>query len=192
MSTQILDGSGSGYAAKVNSLNRLETFSIIENRVADVSKRTGLSFVLASDFISLTTTGSFNGIMYVKNESDKYDLYIDKVRTCSDIMGNVQIRILRNPTAGTLVSDANLADQLSANVGKEEPFDGLAYSASGDGKTVTDGENFSQFINHSPGHSIQEYDGAVIIPRGKSIAMVAKPSVAMTLCAEIQCWFEEA
>lgn len=190
MSGPIIDGTGAGYAAKVDSTNRLNTFSIVENRVADISKRLGLSFIIASDFISLTTTGSFNGILYVKNNSDNYDLFVDKVRVCSDTSGNVQVRLLRNPTTGTLISDTNAADQLSANAGSAETFDGLAYAASADGKTVTDGSNWSQFINHSPGHSIQEYDGSIVIPKGKSIALVAKPSVAMTLCAEIQCWFE--
>lgn len=184
------DGTGGGKLAKITSDNRVETFSIVESRVADVSKNDGNAFLLATDFISLTTTGSFNGIMYIKNSSDTYNLFIDKVRTCSDIMGNVQIRVLRNPTAGTLISDANPSEQFSANVGSNNVFDGLSYSASGDGKTVTDGGNLSQFINHSPGHSIQEYGGAVVLPKGGSIALVAKPSVAMTLCCEFQVWFE--
>lgn len=186
---KIEDGTGAGYIAGVDSNNRLETFSIVESRAADISNRTGKSFLLASDFISLTTTASFNGIMYVKNNDD-LSLYINAIRTCSDASGSAQIRILSNPTAGTLISDANDSDKLSSNLGSSETFGGLSYAATGDGKTVTDGDQLSQFINRSPGHSIQQYNGSLVLPKGSSMAIVAKPSVATTLCVEIQCWFE--
>jgi|DEB0MinimDraft_10_1074344.scaffolds.fasta_scaffold08524_3 hypothetical protein len=185
----IQDGRGKGYSAGVDSLNRALVKSVSQSRVSDISKREGQAFLIASDFISLTTTASFNGIIYLENTSD-LDLYIGKIRTCSDTSGNVQCRLIRNPSTGTLISDANDADQLPSNFGSNEAFGGFAYTASGDGKTVTDGTNESQFINHSPGHSIQEYEGAIILPKSSSLALVAKPSVALTFCAEIQCWFE--
>jgi len=188
---QITDatGLGDGPGARVKN-NNLHTFSITESRIADISK-TGYSFLLATDFVSLTTTGSFNGIMYIKNTDSNKSLFIDSVRVCGDTTGNAQIRYLRNPTAGTLISDANDADQLSANAGSNIPFPGLAYSASGDGKTVTDGDSWSQYIQRTAGHSSEIYNGAIIIPNGSSLAISAKPSVAMTLCMAVQCWFEE-
>jgi len=185
----IEDGSGDSYTAKVDSDQRLNTKSVIQSRVSDVSKREGNSFLLASGFVSLTTTGSFNGMLYLKNTSDD-DLYIATIRTCSDTAGNLQVKIIKNPTLGTLISDANVALKASSNYGSSKEFGGLVYSASGDGKTVTDGDDSTTFINHSPGHSIQEYQGAIIIPKGKSMAIVTKPSVATTACVEIQCWFE--
>jgi len=185
----ILDGTGGGYEAKVNNQNRLETFSITEDRVADISNKTGDTFILASDFISLTTTASFNALMFIKNNSDK-KLYIQTVRGCSTGSGTMQFRIIRNPTEGTIVSDANNSDQLSANFGSSNTFNGLAYSASGDGKTITDGSNLTQYINHSPGHSIEDYRGAVVIPKGGSMGITCKPSVSTTICLEIICWFE--
>src|SRR5210317_1734856 len=155
----IIDGTGSSYQAKVDNKNRLSTFAISEGKIGDASKD-GDSFVLASDFISLTTTASFNALMYIKNDSNK-DLLIQTIRSCSDATGTLQFRLLRNPTAGTIVSDANVADQLAANFGSNREFEGLAYSASADGKTFTDGDDFTQYINRSPGHSIEDYRGAV-------------------------------
>lgn len=187
---QIADGTGTGNLAKVNSRNRLETLAISEPRVADISKTFGRAFILASDFISLTTTGSFNGILYIKNTSSDYDLFIDKLRVCSSASAFLQCRIINNPTTGTLISDANAADQLSSKIGSSQTFLGLAYAASADGKTVTDGANMSQFINMSPGHTIQEYDGSIVIPNGQAIALTIKPSASTTVCAEVQCWFE--
>lgn len=189
---QVVDatGQGKGPGAAVTN-NMLHTMAVNCPVVANTSK-TGYTFLIASDFISLTTTGSFNGLIYIKNEDTNRNLFIDKVRTCSDATGTVQVRKILNPTAGTLISDANSADQLSANAGLSGVgFNGKAYAASGDGKTVTDGSNWTQYINKSPGHSIQEYSGAIIIPNGQSMAIVAKPSVATTICVEVQCWFED-
>jgi hypothetical protein len=189
MAVEIVDGSGTGNRAKVNDSNQLETLSVVTNRVADVSLNTEKAHLIASDFISLTTTASFSGLLYIKNTGSK-NLYIQTIRTCSDATGSIQLRIISNPTTGTLISDANNADSLSSNLASSINFDGDAYSASGDGKTVTNGANFTQFINKSPGHSIQDYQGAIVIPKGKSMAITCKPSVATTICVEVQCWFE--
>jgi hypothetical protein len=189
MAEQIQDGTGKGYLTKVNADNRMETFSIVEARVADVAANNGKAFLLSSGFVSLTTTASFNGLMYVKNNSDE-KLFIDKIRTCSDGSGSVQLEIIANPTTGTLISDANNSNKLSSNMGSSEIFDGLSYAASADAKTDTDGDNLSQFINRSPGHSVQNYQGSLVLPKGSAIAIQAKPSVATTICIEIQCWFD--
>ena len=102
----------------------------------------------------------------------------------------MQFYLVRNPTTGTLISDENAALQASANLNSPIAFEGDAYSASADGKTVTDGDNFSNFINRSPGHSIQDYGGLIVMPPGSSMAVVCKPSVATTVCLELQGWYE--
>jgi len=185
----IQDGTGSGNSAKVNDQKQLETLSVTTSRVADISENEETAHLIATDFISLTTTGSFNALLYIKNNSSK-TLFIQTIRTCSDSTGSLQIRMIKNPTAGTIVSDANAATSLSSNMASSVSFDGLAYSASGDGKTITDGDNLTQFINKSPGHSIQEYEGAIVIPKGTSIGLTCKPSASTTVCVEVQCWFE--
>jgi len=186
---ELSDGTGFGYRAKVNNQNQLETLAVTTNRVADISNNEETAHLIATDFVSLTTTGSFNALLYIKNNSSK-TLFIQTIRTCSDGSGSLQLRLIKNPTSGTIVSDASAADSRSSNMASSVSFDGLAYTASGDGKTITDGDNLTQFINKSPGHSIQEYDGAVVIPKGKSIGLTCKPSVATTVCVEVQCWFE--
>jgi hypothetical protein len=188
----IEDGTGSGKKAKVNAENRVETFSVIESRISDISNREGKSFILTSDFVALTTTGSFNGMLYIKNTDTSQDLYIDRVRICGTgtSMNAMQSRFVKNPTTGTLISDANDGISVAANLGSNEEFAGINYAASGDGKTVTDGLQFSQFTIHLPGHTIQEYNGAIIIPGGSSMAIEVKPGAATTACIEVQCWFE--
>jgi hypothetical protein len=188
----IEDGTGSGKKASVNANNRLDTFSITETRIADISNREGRSFILTSDFVALTTTGSFNGMIYLKNTSTDRDMYIDRVRICGTgtSMNAMQCRFVKNPTAGTLISDANDGISVASNLGSNEVFTGINYAASGDGKTITDGTQFSQFTIHLPGHTIQDYNGAIIIPGGSSMAIEVKPGAATTACIEVQCWFE--
>lgn len=187
----ILDGAGSNRRAKVNSRNKLLVRSTAEPIVAAVSAEQGLSYLLASDFISLTTTGSFNALMYVKNTSTNKNLHIGKIRTCSSGSGFMQVRLIAQPTSGTIVSDANSSDLSNANLSSGNVFDGISYSASGDGKTITDGSNFAQFINMSPGHSVQDYEGSIVLGPSDSIGLTCKPSVATIICIEIQCYFEE-
>jgi len=185
------DGKGSGYKAEVDSDNRLSVMSVGASVASSEALSRGGAFVLPSGFLSLTTTGSFNGIFYIKNTSPTKNLFIGKIRTCGDTAGSVQVKLLRNPTAGTLISDANDATKLTSNFGRNDIFEGDAYVASSDGKTVTDGADYSQYIQKTAGHSIQDYEGAIVLPNGSSIAMVAKPTVAMTFCTELQCWFRE-
>jgi hypothetical protein len=189
---EILDGNGDGYRAKVNSNKRLETFSVGRSRMADVSQRNGEAFLLTTDFISLTTTASFSGLIYIKNTNPDKILFIDKIRICGTgtMMGYAQTKFLKNPTLGTLISDANTGITVPSNLSSNVDFGGTNYSASGDGKTVTDGTQFSQFSVHLPGHTIQEYDGSLILEGGASMAVLVKPSYATEICVEIQCWTE--
>lgn len=193
MATEIIDGTGKGYRAAVNKNKRLETFSITESRLADISLREGRSFLLTSDFISLTTTGSFNGMLYIKNTDTSKLVFIDKIRVCGTgtSMNSMQTKFYKNPTTGTLISDANAGISVAANLGSEELFPGLVYSASADGKTITDGTQFSQFTIHLPGHTIQEYQGTVIIPGGSALGIAVKPGAATEACIEVQCWVED-
>ena len=193
MEIEIKDGSGTGKRAAVTKDGRLETFSITEDRLADISLREGKSFIITSDFVSLTTTASFSGIMYIKNTDSKVNLFIDKIRICGTgaaMGGYAQTKFYKNPTTGTLISDANAGIVVPANLGSNEVLSATVYSASGDAKTVTDGTQFSQFTVHLPGHTVQDDKGAIILPGGSALAIVCKPSYATEVCVEIQCWVE--
>lgn len=192
MNVEIVNGVGNQNRAKVDDNNRLETLSITESRMADISLRDGRSYIITSDFVSLTTTGAFSGMLYIKNTDSSKNLFVDKVRVCGTgtSMNAMQCKFFKNPTTGTLISDQNDGIVVAANLGSNETFPGLVYAASADGKTVTDGTQFSQFTIHLPGHTIQEYDGALIIPGGSALAIAVQPSAATTACLEVQCWLE--
>lgn len=190
MAQEILDGLGSEKTARVTDRNQLDTFAVCQTRVADISNYNGNAFIIASDFISLTNTASFNGILHFKNTSTTAKLFIKVIRVCADgSMGDMQIKLIKNATTGTLISDAVPAYVNSANLRKNTVFQGVAYKG-GDNKTITNGSYFSQFTNHTPGHSIQDYDGLIVMDTSTSLSMEVKPSVAMNVCIEVQCWYE--
>lgn len=187
----IQDGSGKGYLAKVNSENRIETVAITFPEVAHISAEDQQAYVVASDFVSLTTTGSFNGIQYIKNTSTTKNLHVERIRVCSSEAGHIQCKLIKNPTTGTLISDANEGTKVNSNFSSNNLFQGLTYAASADGKTITDGTQSSNFIIKSPGHTIQDYQGALILGPSDSLALVCKPSATTVLCSEMQVYFED-
>ena len=190
MAQEILDGLGTGRTARVTERNQLDTFAVCQNRVADISEYNGNAFIIASDFISLTTTASFSGVLYFKNTSTTSQLFIKTIRVCADgAMGDMQVKIIKNASTGTLISDENPAYVNSANLIKNTVFQGVAYKGA-DAKTMTDGTFFTQFTNHTPGHSIQDYEGLIVMGTGTSLGIEVKPSNAMNLCIEVQCWYE--
>lgn len=186
------DGKGSGYKAQVTKEQKLAVDAINTTHLAHESKDDGEAFVIATDFISLTTTGSFNGLLYFKCTTSDQNFHIEKIRICSSGTGYMQIEVTKNPTTGTLISDANAALTNPLNFGSSKVINGRAdvYSASGDGKTVTDGDKLTQYINKSPGHSHQDYEGSLILHNGDSIAITCKPSIATDICLELLGYFE--
>ena len=198
MGFQIQDGTGSKRKAGVDINNRLETLSIVESRVSDISGREGKSFILASGFIPIgvATGDTFQAHTYIKNNSND-DLLIEAIRLCSTAgsgsmnMEGFQTKLVKNPTSGTLIGEAVVAPGINAaNLGSSQSFGGTVYVASASGKTFTDGSFMSNFTTHSPGHTIQIYSGALILKKGTSLGIELKPTAAGEVCSEIQCWFE--
>ena len=196
MGFQIQDGTGSNRKAGVNLQNRLETLSIGQSRVSDISERDGKAFIVASGFIPITVVGGLSTHTYIKNESDD-DLFIEAIRICSDGgagatgMNAFQTRLIKNPTAGTFFATAVTAPGIQpAKIGSSQAFGGTALVANTPGLTLTDGSFMSNFITHTPGHSIQEYSGMIILTKGQSLALQVETTVDGDICTEIQCWFE--
>lgn len=197
MSTTIQDGTGTRRKVQVNENNRLATISVNETRISDVSEREGKAFIIASGFVDFTETGSFQAHTYVKNTSDE-DMFIEAIRLCSTggsgtmVMNSFQTKLLKNPTTGSIVAEAIEAPGVNpSKIGSSQVFGGIVYVASGSSKTFTDGSFMSNFTTHTPGHTIQIYNGALILTKGASLGIELNPSVTGSICSEIQCWFEK-
>lgn len=191
----IQDGTGTGYQLKVNELNRAEIESTSQTRIADISARIGQAYTIASGFISLTTTASYSGVLWIKNtDTEGRDMYIEHIRVCgtgtgSGMMEAVQCVVYRNPTTGTLISGASAAYTENNNFGSANEFNGLAYKGA-DGNTITNGDWFTQFTTHIPGHSVVDFNDSIVLPKNATIGFSLKPTIACEVCMEVNCHFE--
>jgi hypothetical protein len=186
----IQDGTGQGYYAKVDAENRLVVHSTSLTEISYVSSNQQTAFIIATDFIPLTVTGSFNAVIYVKNNSAN-PFFIEAVRSCQTNSGHAQWKMFRNPTTGSIVAAANDANVGNMNFNSSKTFSANVYTG-GDNETFANGTHFTQWTNKSPGHSTQTYGGALILEKGGSLGIVVKPSAPGDICIEIQGRLEES
>jgi len=186
------DGTGTGVKLKINSDNRAVVEATSQTRIADISERLGQAYTIATGFVPLTTTASFTGILWIKNtDIEGRDMFIEHIRVCGSapMMEDVQCVVYRNPTTGTLISNAVSAYKTNNNFGSANQFNGLAYKGV-DADTITNGDWFTQFVTHISGHSIIDFNDSIVIPKNSSIGFALKPTDAMEVCMEVNCHFE--
>lgn len=178
--SQIQDGTGTGSRAKVGLDNRLEVRALMNSGLHKVSFEDGKLFYIETDFIPVTTVGVLTGILYVKNTGNE-NLHLWKLRTCGTVLN--QWKLIKNPSAGTLVSDAVPAYVTNTNFTSGNTLDSDAFKGA-EGKTVTDGSHVTQWTNNI-GHSLEDLDGALILGKNDSIALVCKVAVAGEVCVHL-------
>lgn len=181
---QIDNGWGDGgWKARINSAGQI--FVQAETH-AEAREHSGIGqfFMFATNFVALTTTGSFSAIFYVKNTSTTKVLHLGKLRTCSNQV--CEWKFIKNPTTGTLISDATAAAKENMNFGAPITFIGDVYKGA-DAKTITDGIEAGTWINNV-GHSQPDWAGAIILAPGDSMALSVKPASAGDVCVTITGW----
>lgn len=195
MGFQIQDGTGSNRKAAVSELNRILTDSITEERAVYNSVELGNTFLIVTDFLTYTgVTGQEDGVIYIKNNSDK-NMLIHHIKLWSGTSGQfTKISTYKNPTTGTLISSAIAADVQNINFGSANTYEGLAYQGDGSNLTITDGNVWGR---HYLGVGNQQmlafmWNGAVALPKGNSLAVVceAPNGVSVNLACEIEAYFE--
>jgi hypothetical protein len=175
MSEQIQDGTGRGYLTKVDANNQMHTTSIQRTATQD-STRKGNSYNINTGTIGLTSTTE-SGILYFKNEeapvNGETSFVIDALAIGIDNQGTQAgacvITVVRNPTGGTLVSNAVDVDQNSnRNFGSSNTLSSLSYKGV-EGDTVTGGSNIAQFYQNAGTRGYYTLDFE--IPKGSSFAI---------------------
>ena len=174
MSTTIQDGTGSNIRAKVNDthqlLTRTESLTEYEQGVAD-----GRAFNINDNNKTVSAVTGQQAILYVANNSlvdlnlkNLFGSFWDRVAGSSDT--NI-IRLLQNPTGGTLISDASSLELPNRNFGSTNTFSDItAYGATAGGKTLT-GQNATPtaFITHASGRLFVGID--LVLPAGQSMGI---------------------
>lgn len=191
MSQFILKDGQTGNTARINPAGRLRTLSVIRSHIGHESIDEEASYIFASGFITLTNTAGENAIFYMNNTDDTGRFFvIEHIRVCSDgAMGSMKIRYFYNPTGGTIISNAVDGVKTNLNIGSSnEPS--MDVFTGGDNITATGGTVMTNYINHSPGHSVQDYQGALILQKNQSFAIFVQPSVSTDICVEVTGYFE--
>lgn len=195
MGFQIQDGTGSSRKAAVSSINRILVDSITEERAVYNSIEIGNTFVVSTDFLTFTgVTGQEDGVIYIKNESDK-KMLIHHIKLWSGTASQfTKIKTYRNPTTGTLISSANSSNVENLNFASSNNYEGLAYQGDGTNLTITDGDVWG---SHYIGVGNQQmlafmWNGALALNKGNSLAVTAEApnSVSVSLTCEIEVYFE--
>ena len=182
---RIEDGTGQGYAARVDKTNRLEVAASVvdEERVAILA---GEAWAIGTGLLQFTSANNA-AVIYIKNESEA-DLIVDRFRvmfgTSTGGAGDWLFRIDRNPTGGTIISNASPAGVLNINHGASTTPDGLFYKSSvnpiaGTPDTVTGGQG-SQFPIKSTGENQLIIPAGRILPTGSSLALQVQPPAGNT------------
>ena len=180
MGFEITDGGGKGYSAEVDSENRLRVFSIAEPEVYNASSL-GNSYNFNTGVINLTSA-SKSAVFYIKNNGDS-DLIITQlfylIGNSTAGTGDVLITVLRNPTTGTIISNAVAMemDGVNRNFGSSKSLTTDSYKGA-EASTFTNGDKIIEsIIDQSPTRVTVEV-GGLVIPRGTSIGIDITPATS--------------
>ena len=141
MPDMIRDGSGNGYLAKVNTLQRLYVDAISTDEQNDATER-GDSYNINTGVITLTNTAD-TPVLYLKNNQDQ-DFHIRSIAvgvgpTTGGASSYIKVTIVKNPTTGTIVSNATSADINSNRSFSSAKTATIDVYKGATGNTMTDG-----------------------------------------------------
>lgn len=170
----IENGVGDKTQAKVDDENRLHTHAFTIS-MDTASALVGDNFIISSTLISLTSANE-SGILYIKN-NEIDDIVISHVEAdfglSSSGVGKSTIKLILNPSTGTLISVASDADKFNSKVNASvtlavDIFKGV------EGSTVTNGDTI-EFP--SDGYSSIS---PTILTQGQALAITVKPPTSNT------------
>lgn len=172
----IEDGSGSGYSAKVDANNRIHAKSVSVSTQGNSSEN-GDHYNINTGDITLTS-GCESSVLYIKNNEDRDLIVTDIIYLLGNSTGgsgDMQVAIFRNPTVGTVVSDAsNVEMKANKNFGSPKTLIADAYKG-GEGKTLTNG---TVAYRSRLGGASQTYvikSGDLVLTKGTSVGIKVTP-----------------
>jgi hypothetical protein len=179
MSEQIKDGTGRGFLAKVTRDNELLIHGSTETHLSEAVGN-GRAWNLGTGYLTLTSANA-SDILYLKNtgiEDLSIDLYVVLTKASTGgAGGEVLVEILRNPTAGTVISDANSLTPVNMDFSAAATIFGDMYYG-GEGKTLT---GHTQSLNSKTTDNNRLLLGILTkIPQGASVGMRVTPPTGNT------------
>lgn len=174
---KVEDGSGDGFSAKVDRLHRLHVDSVTFNR-AELEVELGNGFNVNTGIMNLTTANK-SGLLYFKNLEDDPVVITALFYLFGDSnvsAGEVLVTVLRNPTTGTVITDAVDAEMagVNRNFGSNKELNADVYKG-GEGKTFTNGDKVLESIFADGPNRYPLNVGDIVLPKGSSIGFDLTP-----------------
>lgn len=168
MAEQIKDGTGRGYLASVNDMNRLLTSSVSVELRTHISSMHAQSYTVNTGSLTLSAANTWHYVLYFTNTSTTKNLHIDRFAfnwnggsTNFNRPLEVEnvIPLAGVPTANYMAVNPSQGNHLSGNIAEMD-----VYKWDGVGAGMTDktgphggGRFFSQ------GHSVVDWGGSIIM-----------------------------
>ena len=173
---ELTNGTGTGDQLHIDKNHQAHTFCITETEANDAVER-GNGYNINTGLIALTGT-SDSAVLYFKNAESPVngvsDVVIDTIivsinSISATITEHPIMTIIRNPTTGTIVSNATAADMVSNNAfGSSNSLDSLIYKGA-DGYTITDGTDHAIVLCKEGRTTIPELN--IDLSKGSSIGI---------------------
>lgn len=182
MAEQIIDGKGSGFRAQVDSDNRLHVNSVTRLQI-DQAALLSEAYNISTGSMSLTSANE-SGVFYLKHEGIdplviKEILVILGASTGGS--GSGLIKIIKNPTTGTLITEAKAAATVSnRDFSSSKELSTLVYKGE-EADTLTDGDTFAVSSRDAGFAGVVSFDAApIVLRKGNSIALTFTPATGNT------------
>lgn len=191
----VIEDGLNGSTAKVNGNNRLYTNAITVNEDQQATKK-GRSYNVNSGWVTISND-TVTPILYLKNnETEALHVTAIAVGMGPSTGGGTIIEdiiVVRNPTAGTIVSGATNVDiNSNRNYGSSNTLgNSLAYKGA-TGLTMTDGTDHLLIAQNDSGRAFATIDE--VLPKGTSIGIKITPATGntnMRVYAAIICHLED-
>lgn len=179
----IEDGTGSSARVKVSTKhdNRLYV-DAVERTHAENTALEGDAYNINTGIVSLSTSDT-SAVLYVKNNGEKplvVESFFYLIGNSTGGSGDAIITILRNPTAGTIVTNAVAVDiNCNRHFGSSKNLSVDAYKGH-TGYTLTDGTKCIESIINQSAQRVAINAGAIVIPKNKSIGITMAPGTGNT------------
>lgn len=174
MAEMITDGTGGGFSAKVSKENNLHIFGATQTEDQSATED-GESYNLNTGFVTITAT---TAMVYLKNNEDE-DIKVDAVAAgvkTGTFTDTGFFAIVRNPTAGTMITAANNVDMnQNRNFGSSQTLSNSLALKGASGETFTDGDDVA-FLLQGSGRLFAGIN--FVIPKGNSIGVRYEPDLA--------------
>lgn len=172
----------------VNSQGLALTKALTQEEL-EAAAEEGRSYNINTGSITLTTANK-SACLYVKNNSTK-DVIIPLIGfligNSTGGTGDLLLEVVRNPTAGTIVSGASAVDvEVNKNFGSNKTLTVDAYKGA-EGNTITDGATAYYSLMNSAAKQYVITTGWVVLPKGSSLGINVTPQASNTSMA-IQCF----